>query len=142
VLVCCLTRGHAIPSDHPSSWLSSNFGAGGRDSLASRKNWRRPAGRAGNSYACVSYSRKRPPRPRRHWKHRRWTRKRRKRTTTRRRRMRKPADRYARSPATATSSTVACRDDGRSPWRCDDGCSSSNSRPRYYRTLADTFAAI
>lgn len=55
----------------------------------------------------------------------------------------KIADRYARPPATATSSTVACRDDGRSSWRCNDGYSSlcSNSWPQYYCTLADTFAA-
>jgi len=133
-----VTRRHPTSRNRPicRPISSSNFGAGGRDSSASRRSRRRPdEGRAGRSRdACVSCWRRRwrrRPRRRHRWKHRIWTKRRRRRRKTRRKR--KPADRYARQPATATSSTVVCRDDGRLPprstttWRDDDRSSSCSS---------------
>lgn len=120
-----------MPRNRPDVRLSPNFEAGERDNSASRRSQQRPEERAGRLRdACVSCSRirwRRRPRQKRYWKHRRWTR--RKRRTTRKRR---PADRYAKPFATTVSSTVACRDDGRSPMcRCDDGRPNLSSWPQY-----------
>lgn len=135
------TRRHPMSRNRPDIRLSSNFEAGGRDNLASHRSQRRPEERAGRSRdAYVSYSRirwRRRPQQKRRWKHRRWMRR-------RMMRKRKPADRYAKPFATATSPTVACRDDGRSPrppmCRCDDGCSSLSSWQQYCCTPVDKSA--